>query len=86
MNVAAPETDGAADWLEEYSSADVVITPDGVLLEYNRAAARMFRLAPGEDAHGLNVLGLCTDVPSKRTKSQSQFSSRPVSSSARTAS
>ncbi len=63
MNVAAPETDGAADWLEEYSSADVVITPDGVLLEYNRAAARMFRLAPGEDAHGLNVLGLCTDVP-----------------------
>jgi signal transduction histidine kinase/CheY-like chemotaxis protein len=60
---APPEIDGAADWLEENSSGDVVLTPDGVLLEYNRAAARMFRLAPGEDAHGLNILGLCTNVP-----------------------
>jgi signal transduction histidine kinase len=58
-----PATDGAADWLEDNSAGDVVLTPDGVLLEYNRAAARMFGLAPGGDAHGMNVLGLCTDMP-----------------------
>jgi signal transduction histidine kinase/CheY-like chemotaxis protein len=60
---APPEKDDARDWLEDNAAGDVVLTPDGVLLEYNRAAARMFRLASDADAHGMNVLGLCTDVP-----------------------
>ena len=53
----------ALDWLEDNAAGDVVLTPDGVLLEYNRAAAQMFRLPPEQDAHGMDVLSLCTDVP-----------------------
>ena len=60
---APPGGDEDADWLVDNAAADVVLTPEGVLIEYNRAAAHMFRLPPGVDARGMNVLSLCTDVP-----------------------
>jgi two-component system cell cycle sensor histidine kinase/response regulator CckA len=46
----------ARQWLEAHSTADVTFTPQGVLLEYNSAAERMFRVPPGVDMHGANVL------------------------------
>jgi len=51
-----PGNGSARQWLEEHSTADVTFTPEGVLLEYNGAAERMFRVPPGVDMHGENVL------------------------------
>ena len=50
--------------LEAHSTADVTFTPEGVLLAYNSAAERMFRVPTGLDLHGENVLGYCV-VPAR---------------------
>jgi signal transduction histidine kinase/CheY-like chemotaxis protein len=46
----------SSQWLEENSAADVTFTPEGILLEYNAVAERMFRVPPGVDMHGQDVL------------------------------
>jgi signal transduction histidine kinase len=51
-----PAAGSPRQWLEEHSTADVTFTPEGILLEYNSAAERMFRIAPGVDMHGENIL------------------------------
>ena len=54
----------SVQWLEAHSTADVTFTPEGVLLAYNSAAERMFRVPTGLDLHGENVLGYCV-VPAR---------------------
>jgi signal transduction histidine kinase/CheY-like chemotaxis protein len=50
------EAGNSSQWLEEHSAADVTFTPEGVLLEYNAVAERMFRVPPGVDMRGKDVL------------------------------
>ena len=49
----------ATQWLEDHSAGDVLFNPDGVLLEYNHAAARMFRVPHGTTIRGQNLLQFC---------------------------
>ncbi|HQZ37876.1 MAG TPA: response regulator [Vicinamibacterales bacterium] len=49
----------AAAWLEEHAAGDILMTPDGWLLNANRPAARMFRFPAGQDARGLNFRRFC---------------------------
>ena len=55
----AVEHDHASDWLEENGAGDIVMSPEGWLLSYNRAAERMFRLPDGDYGRGLNVRQFC---------------------------
>ena len=50
----------ATQWLEDHSAGDVLFAPDGVLLDYNYAASRMFRVPPEIDIRGQNLLQFCT--------------------------
>jgi len=49
----------ASAWLEENAAGDIVLNPEGWLLDCNRAAARMFRLPDDYDGRGLNVRQFC---------------------------
>lgn len=56
--------DTATSWLDEHGVGDISLTPDGWLLEANRAAAFMFRLPPGQEARGLNFRRFCRNPAS----------------------
>ncbi|MGE0862580.1 MAG: response regulator [Vicinamibacterales bacterium] len=53
------DADQASAWLEENAAGDIVLNPEGWLLDCNRAAARMFRLPDDYDGRGLNIRQFC---------------------------
>jgi len=59
---AAPplfDSDQTSTWLADNAAGDIVLNPEGWLLDCNRAAARMFRLPDEYDARGLNIRQFC---------------------------
>ncbi len=57
--VPVSAADQASAWLADNAAGDIVLNPDGWLLECNRAAARMFRLPDDYDGRGLNIRQFC---------------------------
>ncbi len=53
------DADQASLWLEQDGAGDIVMSPEGWLLDCNRAAARMFRLPDDYDGRGLNIRQFC---------------------------
>jgi two-component system cell cycle sensor histidine kinase/response regulator CckA len=52
-------SDQVAAWLEQDGAGDIVMSPEGWLLDCNGAAARMFRLPDDYDGRGLNIRQFC---------------------------
>ncbi len=52
-------TADATEWLEEHAAGDVLFAPDGILLDYNAAAERMFRVPQHLDLRGQSLLPFC---------------------------
>jgi len=57
--VPVSDADQASAWREENAAGDLVLNPEGWLLDCNRAAARMFRLPDDYDGRGLNIRQFC---------------------------
>jgi len=55
----ANDADETSAWLEDNAAGDIVLNPEGWLLDCNRAAARMFRLPDDYDGRGLNIRQFC---------------------------
>jgi two-component system cell cycle sensor histidine kinase/response regulator CckA len=53
------DAEQASAWLEDNAAGDIVLNPEGWLLDCNRAAARMFRLPDDYDGRGLNIRQFC---------------------------
>jgi len=62
--VPVSDAEQASAWLEEDAAGDLVLNPEGWLLDCNRAAARMFRLPDDYDGRGLNIRQFCR-VPAR---------------------
>ncbi len=53
------DPDKVSNWLEQDGAGDIIMSPEGWLLDCNRAASRMFRLPDDYDGRGLNIRQFC---------------------------